>query len=913
MPTSDNAYYYANNPFYKSGYGLPNCTCYAFGRAWEVTGKYPKLSTGNAGEWYAYNRSKNYYPYGTTPEAGSIACWSGHVAFVESVNSNGTINFSESNWSGRKDPAKKFRYQTNKNPYSYTSGFQGYIYVVDGGGGSDTTAPTITDASVSCISNSSFNINATLNDNVGVTRGWVVVYGPAGEKQYGITAGNGFFYHTIFTKDHGGAGLYSVHLYVYDNAGNSAKITYDNIDIGGMTTPKINLSRTVLYKGDKFRITWDATSASSDFYQYWVVIDNKTTGNRVFEGSSGAAGDVNANYYDFTATSTGEYGIGVYAVPYNNKDARQKYYYTTFKVTDAEMTTPAITLNKQSYFVGDTVNISWEKSSSDSDFYQYWVVIDNKTTDSRVFGGSPGTEGDVNANHYSFVPPTEGNYKIDVYSVPYYNKDARQKVTTKTITVTKECIHDYSSKTATSAYLKSTATCTSAAVYYYKCANCSEKSTDTYKYGSALGHTGGTANCIDKAVCTRCNTAYGSVNSSNHKSVVKDSAVAATCTKTGLTEGKHCSACGKTITAQTVIPAKGHTESDWISDANGAKHTECTVCHVALSTKNCEHAETKNAVTNPTCIKPGSIITVCELCGEKLDEKKIAPLGHKISTTVTPATLSKNGKNVQKCSVCGETVNTTEICRISKTALSKTSYTYNGKVQKPAVSVKDSAGKALKIGTDYTVEYSGGCQSSGTYTVTVKFKGNYSGKQKLTYRIVLNAPAELKATRQKASYITLSWSKVSGATGYSVYQYNAKTKKYEKVASSKGNTATVKNLKAGKSYSFKVVALGKDNSLNSAFSKKITVGTSPVAPVLKAKSATKTAGLIWKKISGANSYTVYYSTKKNGTYKKLKTVKGNSYTAKKPIAGKTYYYKVVATAKIAGRTLTSGYSNIVKG
>ena len=416
-------------------------------------------------------------------------------------------------------------------------------------------------------------------------------------------------------------------------------------------------------------------------------------------------------------------------------------------------------------------------------------------------------------------------------------------------------------------------------------------------------------------VCSICGETLekGEIRSAPGHNVVVDKMLAATCTKTGLTEGKHCSACGKTITAQTVIPAKGHTESDWISDANGARHTECTVCHTVLKTEGCKHTDTKEVTVNPTCTKPGSIITVCELCGEKLEEKKTAPLGHKISTTVTPATLSKNGKTVQKCSVCGETVSTTEISRISKTTLSKTSYTYNGKVQKPAVSVKDSSGKALKIGTDYTVEYSGGCQSSGTYTVTVKFKGNYSGKQKLTYRIVLNAPAELKATRQKASYITLSWSKVSGATGYSVYQYNAKTKKYEKVASSKGNTATVKNLKAGKSYSFKVVALGKDNSLNSAFSKKITVGTSPVAPVLKAKSATKTAGLIWKKISGANSYTVYYSTKKNGTYKKLKTVKGNSYTAKKPIAGKTYYYKVVATAKIAGRTLTSGYSNIVKG
>ena len=42
--------------------------------------------------------------------------------------------------------------------------------------------------------------------------------------------------------------------------------------------------------------------------------------------------------------------------------------------------------------------------------------------------------------------------------------------------------------------------------------------------------------------------------------VVTDSAVAPTCTTTGLTEGSHCSVCSKVITAQTTVPALGH---DW--------------------------------------------------------------------------------------------------------------------------------------------------------------------------------------------------------------------------------------------------------------------------------------------------------------------------------------------------------------
>lgn len=131
-PAKDNKYYYSKiNPFYPT-YGLPNCTCYAYGRAYEILGTDPKLPTGNAGTWYEKDTK---HKKGSTPQLGAIACWkgsgqyNGHVAVVEEINGS-KISFSESNYGG-----DLFRYQKNIDPNKYASGapynytFQGYIYI----------------------------------------------------------------------------------------------------------------------------------------------------------------------------------------------------------------------------------------------------------------------------------------------------------------------------------------------------------------------------------------------------------------------------------------------------------------------------------------------------------------------------------------------------------------------------------------------------------------------------------------------------------------------------------------------------------------------------------------------------------------------------------------------------------------
>ena len=100
--------------------------------------------------------------------------------------------------------------------------------------------------------------------------------------------------------------------------------------------------------------------------------------------------------------------------------------------------------------------------------------------------------------------------------------------------------------------------------------------------------------------------------------------------------------------------------------------------------------------------------------------------------------------------------------------------TQTDKALKPSVEVKLN-GKVLKNGTDYTVTYKNN-KNAGKATVTVKFKGNYTGSVKSTFLIIPSKVAIKNPTTAKKS-ITVKYSKVSGAKYYQVaYRLKGTTK-----------------------------------------------------------------------------------------------------------------------------------------
>lgn len=268
----------------------------------------------------------------------------------------------------------------------------------------------------------------------------------------------------------------------------------------------------------------------------------------------------------------------------------------------------------------------------------------------------------------------------------------------------------------------SDATCISPAIYNYFC-RCGETKTDTFglkdllnhvhtevrnaedatctkkgytgdiycidcdtrvskgKRTNALGHDYKNvaevpATCVTKGTaatqqCKRCDYIVPAqslpIDPNNHANIVKDVAVAPTCTETGLTEGSHCGDCNKILIAQEVVSSTNHTEV--IDPAVAATCTEtgltegshCSVCNkilVAQKTVSALNHSFTNYISNDdaTCTEDGTKTAKCDRCDvtdTQSDEGSAKGHTSVVDAAVAPTYSSVGLTEGSHCADCG--------------------------------------------------------------------------------------------------------------------------------------------------------------------------------------------------------------------------------------------------------------------
>ena len=369
-----------------------------------------------------------------------------------------------------------------------------------------------------------------------------------------------------------------------------------------------------------------------------------------------------------------------------------------------------------------------------------------------------------------------------------------------------------------------------------------------------------TTDGVKTYTCSVCKTTKTeTIKATGHKETEIRNAVEATCQQEGYTGDKVCKTCGATLEKGTTIVKKDHswdagkvtTEATCTTD--GVKTYTCSVCKTTKTEtiKATGHKETeiRNAV-EATCQQEGYTgDKVCKTCGTVLEKgttiakknhtwdagkvtteatcttdgvktytcsvckttktETIKATGHKMGEwkTVTAATTQKEGKQERTCTAC-DYKETKSIPKLPvkkgtfKVTPSKTAVTYNGKAQKPSVTVY--AGNKKLSSKYYTVSYRNNT-AVGTATITVTGKGNYQNYSgKTTFRINLQKTTLSALKSSRKGELQATWKKTSGNTGYQIqYATNAKFSG-AKVKNTTRTNYTIKGLKSKGRYYVRV-------------------------------------------------------------------------------------------------------------
>ncbi|MGN0601605.1 MAG: serine hydrolase [Oscillospiraceae bacterium] len=212
----------------------------------------------------------------------------------------------------------------------------------------------------------------------------------------------------------------------------------------------------------------------------------------------------------------------------------------------------------------------------------------------------------------------------------------------------------------------------------------------------------------------------------------------------------------------------------------------------------------------------------------------------------------------------------------------------------------------LISGVDYSVSYKNNV-NVGTACVVIAGQGKFTGIQELSFKIsapTVSAVSGLSVTGNKSNTFTVSWNKVSGASGYEVQCYNSAIKQWKTLSDTTSLKYVPFNLKSGTVYKFRVRAYIKvgDNKFYSKFSNVDGVTVPAKTSSFTVKDVTSSGyTLVWDKVSGADEYRVYMYNSKTEKYERIALGSNTYFKVEGRTAGQKNIFVVRAVKKYNGK------------
>ncbi len=241
-------------------------------------------------------------------------------------------------------------------------------------------------------------------------------------------------------------------------------------------------------------------------------------------------------------------------------------------------------------------------------------------------------------------------------------------------------------------------------------------------------------------------------------------------------------------------------------------------------------------------------------------------------------------------------------------------YRKNGKKWVLVTQTTDKSYKNTKLKENTTYTY-----KARAYYFNPKTKKTSYGAWDYTEAITWGGALKLKAAVAGKTSVKLTWSKIAGAKGYEIYRkagdsYSTEVSggtgngfsqyKLVKTVSSGAKSYTDKNLTAGITYSYIVVAYktveGKKVTIEDDASATLEFKMSDLTAVTKSNGKTTVS---WSKVVGAKKYLIEKKNNATGKWSKYKTTSKTSITLPKTSDAEGTVYRVKA---YNGKKYTSG-------